>query len=253
LKKIFKTEYAMLRTFVIGDIHGALKALRQVMEEIGLKKSDRLVFLGDYVDGWSQSRQVIEYLMELDETNDCIFIRGNHDAWCEEWLGGSEPDPDWLFHGGQATVDSYEGIGREQKEVQLDFFKRMLPYCEDGDGRLFIHAGFSSMHGPAREHHVSNYSWDRTLWEMALAVDKRIPKDSLFYPRRLLLYKEIYIGHTPTTNYDIETPMQRCNVWNIDTGAAFQGRISVMDIATKAYWQSAVAAQFYPGEKGRNK
>jgi serine/threonine protein phosphatase 1 len=243
----------MAKTYVIGDIHGAAKALRQVMEKINLKKSDRLIFLGDYVDGWSQSRQVVEYLMELEESHQCIFIRGNHDAWCEEWLEGSEPDPDWLYHGGQATVDSYEGITPEQKERHLGFFNRMLPYYEDGGGRLFIHAGFSSMRGPLGEHYAGNYFWDRTLWEMALAVDSRISKYSVRYPQRLLLYNEIYIGHTPTTNYDVDTPMQSCNVWNIDTGAAFQGQISVMNIATKEFWQSDIAARLYPGEKGRNK
>jgi serine/threonine protein phosphatase 1 len=47
--------------------------------------------------------------------------------------------------------------------------------------------------------------------------------------------------------------MQRCNVWNIDTGAAFQGKISALDIATKEFRQSDGVAQLYPGEKGRNK
>jgi serine/threonine protein phosphatase 1 len=128
----------------------------------------------------------------------------------------------------------------------------MLPYFEEDD-LLFIHAGFSSMHGPSREHHPSNYAWDRTLWEMALAVDTRIPKSNLLYPRRLLLYDEIFIGHTPTTNYDVVTPMHKCNVWNLDTGAAFQGRISVMDIQSKKFWQSDVVQELYPGEIGRKK
>ena len=242
----------MARTFAIGDIHGGYRALRQVLEKVGLKKDDRLIFLGDYVDGWSESRQVIELLMELDTRQDCIFILGNHDAWCEEWLMGWGADPDWTFHGGQATVDSYKDISIEDREKHLRFFNKMRPFYEDNDC-LFIHAGFSSMHGPAREHNPSNYTWDRTLWEMALAVDPRIPKTSLFYPQRLLLYDEIFIGHTPTTNYDETTPMHKCNVWNLDTGAAFQGRISVMNVGSKKFWQSDVVQQLYPGEIGRQK
>ena len=27
------------------------------------------------------------------------------------------------------------------------------------------------MHGPEKEHYSTNYSWDRTLWETALAVE----------------------------------------------------------------------------------
>lgn len=241
-----------MRTYVIGDIHGAYRALQQVIRRAAPEREDRLIFLGDFVDGWSESRQVMEYVMELDEQHPCIFIRGNHDAWCEEWLAGLEPDPNWLFHGGRATVESYNGIKPADRIRHLAFFGRMRPYFEE-DGRLFIHAGFSSMHGPALEHYESNYFWDRTLWEMALAVDRHIPKDSFFYPKRLQLYQEIYIGHTPTTNYDRDTPMQACNVWNIDTGAAFTGRITVMEIGTKQVIQSDIVQRLYPGESGRNR
>jgi serine/threonine protein phosphatase 1 len=242
----------MAKTFVIGDIHGGHRALKQVIQRAQPQKEDRLIFLGDYVDGWSESRQVIEYLMELQNAHHCIFIRGNHDAWCEEWLSGLGPDPSWLIHGGQATVKSYAGISVMDQIRHLAFFNRMQPYFEE-DGRLFIHAGFSSMHGPAMEHFESNYFWDRTLWETAMAVDDRIAKDSLFYPRRLLLYQEIFIGHTPTTNYDRVLPMNCCNVWNVDTGAAFNGKVSMMDIATKKVTQSDIVQKLYPGETGRNK
>jgi len=241
-----------MRTYVIGDIHGAYRALKQVIQRAAPDAEDRLIFLGDYVDGWSESKKVVEYLMELEALYNCLFLRGNHDAWCEEWLAGLGPDPNWLFHGGRATVESYNGIKPADRIRHLAFFGRMRPYFEE-DGRLFIHAGFSSMHGPAMEHYESNYFWDRTLWEMALAVDHRIPKESFFYPQRLQLYQEIYSGHTPTTNYDRDMPMQACNVWNIDTGAAFNGKISMLEIASKKLIQSDIVQKLYPGETGRNK
>ena len=243
----------MSRTFVIGDIHGGLRALQHLIGQLGLQQDDRLIFLGDYVDGWPESKQVIDYLMELEQTHACLFIRGNHDAWCEDWLGGKPADPFWLRHGGQATADSYQGISPEEKEKHLLFYQRMLPYYEEGKKRLFIHAGFSSMHGPQRESFASSFFWDRTLWEMALSVDDRIPTDSLFYPKRLRLYEEIYIGHTPTTDYNITTPMQRCNVWNVDTGAAFTGSVTALEIQTKQFFQSPVVQELYPGVKGRSK
>jgi predicted MPP superfamily phosphohydrolase len=239
-------------TFVIGDIHGALKALKQVIAAINPEKDDRLIFLGDYVDGWSQSAQVINYLIGLEKKYACLFLKGNHDAWCESWLEGAEPDELWLHQGGMATVASYRNYSPKQKEKHLAFFERMLNYYVDQEGRLFVHAGFASTRGPANEHHADNFTWDRTLWEMALALDDRLEKDSVLYPKRLLLFDEIYIGHTPTTNYDVEVPMQAANVWNIDTGAAFYGRISAMDIQTKKFWQSDIVQRLYPKEKGRN-
>ncbi len=242
-----------MRTLVIGDIHGAYLALEEVFQKAQVTEQDTLIFLGDYVDGWSQSYEVIEKLIQLNETNTCVFIKGNHDAWLEEWLKSNTSNPTWLFHGGESTVTSYSNRSEEKKKQHLELFNRMIDYYVDAKNNLFIHAGYSSMHGPEKETYTSNYRWDRTLWEMALTMDKRIQKHSKLYPKRLKLYNEIYIGHTPTTNYDVEEPMNAVNVWNIDTGAAFTGRISIMDINTKQFWQSEVVQKLYPNEKGRNK
>jgi len=243
----------MDRTLVIGDIHGGLSGLIQLFERAQVSKRDKLIFLGDYVDGWSKSAQVIDYLIKLEESHQCIFIKGNHDAWCIDWLEKGTIDEVWFVHGGKLTIESYKGISDQIKQKHLDFFKRMKDYFVDEDNRLFIHAGFSSMHGPEKERYSSNYSWDRTLWEMALTMDNRIKKDSAIYPKRLLLYNEIYIGHTPTLYYNFDVPMQGCNVWNIDTGAAFTGKLSCLDIETKEFWQSDTLQSLYPNEKGRNK
>lgn len=242
----------MSRTLVVGDIHGGLKALIQVLGRIELINSDKLIFLGDYVDGWSESAQLIEYLIDLEKKYSCEFIYGNHDAWCHDWLNDGSVHPIWLKHGGQATVESYESISEEDKEIHLQFFKRMQNYRIDEKNRLFIHAGFSSMHGPKKEHYMSNYGWDRTLWEMAVAVHGKVQKDERSYPKRLKLFNEIYIGHTPTMEWGVDYPWNRVNVWNLDTGAAFLGKLSIMDIDTKEYWQSDLVATLYPKEKGRN-
>ena len=242
----------MNRTLVFGDIHGGLKALEQLLEKVELVSTDKLIFLGDYVDGWSESAKVIDFLISLGKSYDCIFIKGNHDIWCENWLKTEIQDKIWLQHGGISTIESYEKYISTQKLLHLEFFKKMKFYEIDIQNRLFIHAGFTSMHGPEKEFYESNFSWDRTLWEMALTMNKRIKKDSKSYPKRLLLYKEIYIGHTPTLNYDIEIPMQGCNVWNIDTGAAFLGKLTCIDIQTKKFYQSEKLIDLYPNEKGRN-
>ena len=242
-----------MSTLVIGDIHGGLKALVQVLERAAVQATDELIFLGDYTDGWSESAQVIEYLINLSAKQTCTFIKGNHDAWCEDWLRTGHADKTWIFHGGQATVKSYVNADNLTKQKHLNFFEKMRLYKIDDQNRLFIHAGFTSMHGPQKEFHSSNFSWDRTLWEMAITLDKTIDKESVLYPKRLKLFSEIYIGHTPTLYFNETIPMNGCNVWNIDTGAAFTGKLSVMDIGTKIFWQSDPVKNFYPGEMGRNR
>jgi serine/threonine protein phosphatase 1 len=72
-----------MRTFAIGDIHGGLKALLQVLNQIEITDQDSLIFMGDYVDGWSESAQVVDFLIQLSEEINCVFIKGNHDFWCE--------------------------------------------------------------------------------------------------------------------------------------------------------------------------
>lgn len=241
-----------MATYAIGDIHGALKALQQLLERVNPTSDDQLVFLGDLVDGWSESAQTIDYVMALSNEIPCIFIKGNHDVYCENWLNRGEKDPVWIRHGGVATINSYATYSEEQKQRHRDFFDRMPFYHVDSENRLFVHAGFTSMHGPEREHYKSMYTWDRTLWELAVAMNSSVSKNAKTYPKRLKLFKEIYIGHTPTQHYGIDTPMHRINVWNVDTGAAFKGKLSAVEVGTGNFWQSDEAWTLYPDEKGRN-
>jgi len=242
-----------MRTLAIGDIHGGLRGLIQIVERVNISSDDSLIFLGDYVDGWSESAQVIQYLIELSQTNKCVFIKGNHDVWCEQWLASGFVNDIWYQHGGKETIESYNAFSKAQKLAHLDFFEAMPLYHIDSKKRLFVHAGFTSMHGVEREFDVRGFYFDRTLWEMALTMDKRIEKNSKIYPNRLKHYSEIYIGHTPTINFGKDKPMNAINVWNVDTGATFTGKLSAIDINTKEIFQSDIVKDLYPNEMGRNK
>lgn len=241
-----------MKTLAIGDIHGGLKGLKQLLSRSEITENDQLIFLGDYVDGWSDSSQVIDYLIELSKHQNCIFIKGNHDVWCEDWLRTQQADKVWLNHGGESTIESYANLSDDNKFKHLQFFEKMKLYHLDEMNRLFLHAGFTSMHGVLKETFESTLYFDRTLWEMALTMDKRITEKSELYPRRLTHYSEIYIGHTPTINFNSAEPMNAANVWNIDTGAAFYGKLSAIDVVTKQVFQSETLMELYPDEKGRN-
>ncbi len=242
-----------MAAYAIGDIHGGLKALIQVLNRLQVKDGDTLVFMGDYVDGWSESAQVIQFLITLSKKIDCVFIKGNHDVWCEDWLRRDYVNPVWYMHGGKETMASYEGVSAQEKAEHCKFFERLQLYYIDAKNRLFLHAGFTSMHGVSREPCQETFYFDRTLWEMALTLDNRIETTDNRYPKRLQHYNEIFIGHTPTLNYNITTPMHVANVWNIDTGVAFYGKLTGLNIDTKAYVQSDSIRSLYPNETGRNK
>ena len=248
------------RTLVIGDVHGGLRALKQVLERAEVTSADKLVFLGDYADGWSETAQLIDFLIELNQRQQCVFMIGNHDLWLMDWLEIGKEDQIWLSNGGLESIGSYQHYSAAQKRNHFLFFQNMRGYWIDGtqgpadevgDQRLFLHAGFTSHHGPHRETFPSNFSWDRTLWETAIAVAEDMDENHIYYPRRLKLFKEIFIGHTATTRYKTHLPIKAKNVWNMDTGAGFGGKLSIMNIHTKQYWQSDFVNLLYPDERGR--
>lgn len=245
----------MNRTLVIGDIHGGLRALHQIMERANVTTNDILIFLGDFVDGWSQSPQVLDYLIDLGKNQNCIFIKGNHDELLLNWLTGNTENFDesmWFKHGGEATVLAYQSVSETGKLKHIEFLKSLQNYYLDEHNRLFVHAGFTNMNGVAYEYFPKLFYWDRTLWETALSLNENLEKSSWFYPKRLTLYKEIYIGHTPVTRIGETIPIKKACIWNVDTGAAFKGPLTILDVDSKEFWQSEPLPSLYPTEKGRN-
>lgn len=117
---------------------------------------------------------------------------------------------------------------------------------------MYIHAGFTNQKGVEYEYFKPSFYWDRTLWETAISLNPNISFDDILYPNRLKIYKEIYIGHTPVTKINKTTPHQASSVWNVDTGAAFTGSLSILNVDTKEFWQSDSLPLLYPNEKGRN-
>jgi len=231
-----------MRTLVVGDIHGGLRSLVQVLERASFDNStDKLIFLGDYVDGWSESAQLIDYLINMQEEAESrhVFILGNHDVWCREWLNFGYANPNWLVQGGQATYNSYIKTGLFVIEGHRRFFRTLIPYYIDDNNRAFVHGGFSSDKGLGYDSE-NIYTWDRSIWM----------RFSFLGDNKLTAHKEIYIGHTAEHNTD-GTPMTRCNVYNLDTGGGWSGKLSIMDIDSKEVWQSDLVMNLYPDEKGR--
>jgi len=261
------------RTLCLGDTHGALKALKQCLERANFNPlEDELIFLGDYTDGYSESAELIEYLIELERTMtyDCIFIMGNHCKYTKDWLLNGQTPRNWLTQGGAATIESYIRTGYLTKDSHKDFFKACNLYYIDEENRGFVHGGFTSNRGLGHEQYEADYYWDRDLWNLAIMCHSSYDINNKSKALRFKKHKEIFIGHTATTNWNIKNhypeakdpnqakqgaitvPMNRCNVWNLDTGCGWQnGKLTIMDVATKNYWQSDLLKELYPSEQSR--
>ena len=125
----------------------------------------------------------------------------------------------------------------------IEFLENGRLWLEVGN-QLFVHAGFNPnipLDGQAT--HI--LAWDRMLIDVAWNLHI-LDKDC-----KISKYEEIFIGHTPTQNYNIEGPIHACNIWLLDTGAGWSGRLTIMDIKTKEFWQSDPIVDLYGGMRGR--
>jgi serine/threonine protein phosphatase 1 len=251
-----------MRKFVIGDIHGGYLGLVQVLEKVNFDyDNDMLISLGDVTDGWPQVAESIELLMQIKHL---IYIKGNHDEWTERFLrptiklGPSDYTWNWYRQGGKATYHSYYYGKLDLVDKHMEFISNALPYYLDDENRLFLHAGLDPDIDLDKQHYTdvgqinkeenATFYWDRHFWRHM--VDRfRIGGVSEVWDR----YKEIYIGHTPTIRqFEDGLPVNIGNVWNMDTGATYNGKLSLMNLDTKEIVQSDPLYDLYPEHKGRN-
>ena len=125
----------MPNTYVMTDIHGRLAPLKSLLAQI--PAGSKIVFLGDYVDRGSESREVVELVRSLPNA---VCLRGNH----EDML--LAPDPGcWLANGGASTILSYKHpltghLDRVALADDMDWMKS-LPRVHSDARRVYVHAG----------------------------------------------------------------------------------------------------------------
>jgi serine/threonine protein phosphatase 1 len=250
----------------MGDIHGAFQALRQCLERAGFEYSrDRLIQLGDVSDGFNQVYDCVEELLSIKHL---VAIRGNHDDWLLDFIEtGYHPD-NWS-KGGKGTLQSYlKKVGKDKLIMQVGsgyksalnpsdiparhqtFFRNQVLYYIDEGNRCFVHAGFNR-HLPFEGQRPALFFWDRNLWSDALSWQcgyRNIFNDDEF--RMATEFTEIFLGHSNTLLFNSDKPLKAANIYNLDTGAGHSGRLTIMDVETKAYWQSDPVMELY-AEGGR--
>ena len=66
-----------MRTALISDIHGNFAGLQAVLADINQNHCDRILCLGDLVDGGLQSAEVVKYFQD----SLILSVQGNHDEY----------------------------------------------------------------------------------------------------------------------------------------------------------------------------
>ena len=220
----------MNRLFAISDIHGCFRPFYElVVDIIKLTKSDRLILLGDYIDRGEQSKEVIDFIIDLQKEGfDIKALIGNH----ELMLVDSYYEPDlmdlWSLNGGLSTLQSF-GIAdiREIDEHYLEFFNSLDYYLNLGKV-IFVHAGFDDL---APDPFSDKQSM---VWECRL-----------FYQNPLLSGKTIVHGHRPKTiSYVNRLLREKSPVIPIDTGCVYNsetgyGFLSALELNSMSLFSAA--------------
>jgi serine/threonine protein phosphatase 1 len=219
---------AGLRVYAVGDVHGRLDLLNELLvridADLALRPAMRpvYVFLGDYIDRGSSSRETIDKLIEHEKTNECVFLKGNHELIAIKCLRDPGLFDQWLRLGGVETLMSY-GVAPET-------FANGKPIAEIQSA---FHAAMPQAHFRFFRDLQNSFSCGDFFFAHAGVrpnVDLSLQKESdLLWIREEFLSstqdfgKIVIHGHTPTSEIEVGP-----NRVNIDTGAFATGRLTCL-------------------------
>lgn len=139
--------------WIIPDIHGCAKTVKALLENLlKVTREDELFFLGDYIDRGPNSKNVIDYLMDLREGGyKTHFLKGNHEDYClQAWEADQKPhlfkpsvQKAWENVGATETLKSF-GVKRP-KDIPMKYIEWMqqLEYYYELKDYILVHAGMN--------------------------------------------------------------------------------------------------------------
>jgi len=214
----------MNKIFAIGDIHGCLEKLKDLMPKTGIdNQNDTLIFIGDYIDRCKFNSEVVDHVIRLQkEYKKVVCLRGNHEDMFAHYLEGMNEDM-YLNNGGINTLHSYEIILSDDTEERKrkipaehrKFFESLLPYYETED-YIFVHAGMK----PGLS--LQEQTMHDLLWIRHEFIDAEYD-----------FGKTVVFGHTPLNN-----PLINKNMIGIDTGAVYGGKLTCVELPKIKIYQA---------------
>ncbi len=211
-----------MKNYVCGDIHGCYYTLLSMINKLPLESNDKLIFLGDYIDRGPYSKEVVQYVKTLTESNQAIALMGNHERMCTD----PYDQRTWLYNGGDVALDSYDTRTDAEKvipsfddiearelwqtklpKISSDHYEWMenLPLFYEDDDYFYVHAGINP-NGDLYNQHESDLLWIRNVF---LNSNKDFAKKIIF-------------GHTP-----FKEILKQKNKIGLDTGCVFGGTLSM--------------------------
>ena len=118
--------------YVMSDIHGCYNEYKQLLEKIQFSEADEMYVLGDVVD---RGPEPMKILFDMMYRPNVYPILGNHEYMAikilgklnveikednvDDYLNGDDIEDFmyWMKDGGQTTVEEFQKLNSEDKEV----------------------------------------------------------------------------------------------------------------------------------------
>lgn len=110
-----------MKVGIISDIHGNIKALEAVLQELKSKDIEEIIVLGDLIGGAPMSEEVVQKIMVLKDK--LIIIKGNRETHLIEGL--PEVVHDEKFKVTQEQKDAHKYLGNELSDKSKQFIKNL--------------------------------------------------------------------------------------------------------------------------------
>lgn len=213
-----------MRLFAITDIHGKNELFRKALKVIGLKKTDKLILLGDLIDRGEDSKGILDTIFLLIESGfDIICLKGNHEQMFLDAFMNKNNLNLWVLNGGDKTLSSFltSSIDKiPQKYIELI---KSFRYYYEIEEYILVHAALNMK--------IDNpYSDNRTIvWE----------RDPLkYFNCDWLNDRKLIHGHNPISQEDILFSIHKNkSIINIDNGVYIKkagfGSMSVLELKSK--------------------
>ncbi len=200
-----------MSTYIVSDIHGCNLTFRKALKNIGLKKTDTLIVLGDLIDRGSDSKGVIDTIfLLLEHEFNVKCIKGNHEQMLLDSLDDISSKVNWMRNGGKETLKSFltSDINKIPNNY-IDFIQELPLYLEI-ENFIFIHACINmTIDFPFSDEFT--LLWGRD-WEK-------------YYDSNWLGSRKIIHGHTPKISTDIELQIiNENNIICIDNGSYMKNK-----------------------------
>lgn len=230
------------RILAVGDVHGRFDKLISLLEKISVTDDDLIIFLGDYLYGFSDKNiETLQRLIELGGRRNVIFLRGNSD---EDYL-------DIFDDYGNIYNDNSVKIIREIKKASLTapnlpqeiftFLNNLVTHYTltiGGRQYFFCHAGIKVGTPLARQ--TKSYLVDHPKYKdfyknyagnAVIVVGHKRPQK--IFNKLPELFRDV-----KTFEPDKPLKVPHRNILMLDTNAKEDGPLSCVDVLSGQFWQS---------------